>query len=219
MKTASRWAGSFTSLALFLIVGCAETPASEGAGSVSASEFTPAPGELTMDEVLAATERFRDVNVALAEGFIPDPSGMCVTAEMEGRPAEEGAMGIHYIRPDLLGIAGPPDARVNGTSTHTDFASPAILLYEPQANGSLELVGVENLVFVEAWTNAGNAAPPTFHGATYKHMFDDPGTDSDEAHGFEPHYDLHIWLYRDNPLGIFTPMNPAVTCQHHGHVM
>jgi branched-chain amino acid transport system substrate-binding protein len=35
-------------------------------------------------EIKAASERFTDVNVALAEGYIPDPTGMCVTAEMEG---------------------------------------------------------------------------------------------------------------------------------------
>jgi hypothetical protein len=39
-------------------------------------------------EIKAANERFTDVNVALAEGYIPDPTGACVTAEMEGQPAE-----------------------------------------------------------------------------------------------------------------------------------
>lgn len=29
--------------------------------------------------VKAATEKYRDVNVALAEGFVPDPSGHCIT--------------------------------------------------------------------------------------------------------------------------------------------
>ena len=29
---------------------------------------------------------------------------------------------------------------------------------------------------------------------------------------FEPHYDRHVWLYRENPNGVFTPFNPAVTC-------
>jgi hypothetical protein len=24
-----------------------------------------------------------------------------------------------------------------------------------------------------------------------------------------------VWLYRENPNGLFTPFNPAVTCAHH----
>jgi hypothetical protein len=174
----------------------------------------PAAGEPDLDEIRAATERFRDVNVALAEGYIQDPSGMCVTAEMEGRPASEGAMGVHYLRPDRLGISGPPNPRVTGTGTHTDFRTPSVLIYEPQADGSMELVAVENLVFIAAWEQAGNRQAPSFHGVAWDRMVDDPATEVDEAHGFDPHYDRHVWLYRPNPDGIFAPFNPAVTCQH-----
>lgn len=105
--------------------------------------------EPTLEEVRAATGRFQDVKVALAEGYVRDPDDMCVTADMMGLPASVGAMGVHYIRMDLLGIAGPPNPRVSGSGTHTDFRKPGVLLYEPQADGSLALVGVENLVFVE----------------------------------------------------------------------
>src|SRR3546814_5886894 len=72
--------------------------------------------------VRAATERFQDVKIALAEGYIPDPLGMCITADMEGLPAHFGAMGIHYMRPDLLKITGA-SPRVDGMSTHTDRKS------------------------------------------------------------------------------------------------
>lgn len=163
----------------------------------------------------AATERFRDVNVALAEGYIPDPMGFCDTAEMMGQPAELGVMGIHYFRPDLLGITGPPNPRVDGTGTHTDFLQPAVLIYEPQDDGSLELVAVENLTFVKAWEAAGNTNPPVFQGVPYDHMADDPTTELDEAHMFEPHFDRHVWLYRENPNGVFAQYNPNATCQHH----
>jgi hypothetical protein len=175
----------------------------------------PGPGEPTLAEVRSATERFRDVKVALAEGYIRDPGNLCDTAEMMGKPAALGAMGIHYFRPDLLGITAPPSPRVDGVGTHTDFRKPSILIYEPQANGSLELVAVENLVFAEAWRASGHSAPPTFHGVTYDTMRDDPSTALDEAHMFAPHYDRHVWLYRENPKGVFTPFNPAVTCAHH----
>jgi len=43
-------------------------------------------------------------------------------------------------------------------------------------------------------------------------MADDPRTKVDEAHMFEPHYDLHVWLFRDNPNGQFAPFNPNVSC-------
>ena len=109
-----------------------------------------------IDAIRKATERFRDVNVALAEGFIPAPPGECVAAEAVGLPPELGAMGIHYINPAMLKITAT-EPRVDGMSTHTDFLNPAMLLYEPQADGSLVLVGVENLVFQKAWTEAGNS--------------------------------------------------------------
>jgi hypothetical protein len=193
-------------------------------GTASASErTTPGPGEPTLVEVRLATERFRDVNVALAEGYIRDPFNMCETAEMMGRPAALGAMGIHYFRPDLLGITAPPSPRVNGVGMHTDFLKPSILIYEPQADGTMELVAVENLVFAAAWKAAGHAEPPSFHGVPYDAMIDNPNTPLDEAHMFEPHFDRHVWIYRDNPNGVFTPLNPAVSCANHrethGHGM
>ena len=176
-----------------------------------------------LDAVRAATERFKDVKVALAEGYVPAPGNMCETSTMMGRAGPVEAMGVHYFRPDLLGISGPPNPRVGGTGTHTNFLKPAILIYEPQADGSLELVAVENLVFEKAWKAAGHKAPPAFHGVPYDHMIDDPATKVDEAHMFEPHYDRHVWVHRDNPKGVFAQFNPKVSCAaqasatHHAH--
>lgn len=175
----------------------------------------PGPGEPTLAEARKAAERFRDVSVALAEGYIRDPFDLCETAEMMGKPAALGAMGVHYFRPDLLGVTAPPSPRVDGVGVHTDFREPAILIYEPRADGSMELVAVENLVFAAAWTAAGHTTPPSFHGLPYDAMTDDPATDLDEAHMFKPHFDRHVWLYRENPNGVFASLNPAVSCQHH----
>jgi hypothetical protein len=47
-------------------------------------------------------------------------------------------------------------------------------------------------------------------------MADDPATELDEAHNFEPHYDLHVWLYRENPSGMFAQFNPKVKCGEMG---
>jgi hypothetical protein len=185
------------------------------AHSAPRARFEPGPGEPTLAEIRSATERFRDVKVALAEGYIRDPFDLCDTAIMMGRPASLGAMGVHYFRSDLLGVTAPPSPRVNGVGTHTDFRTPSILIYEPQDDGSLELVAVENLVFAESWRATGKSGPPTFHGVPYDTMTDDPATESDEAHMFAPHFDRHVWIYRDNPSGVFAPFNPVVTCAHH----
>lgn len=173
------------------------------------------PAEPTLQQVRAATERFQDVKVALAEGYVRDPTDTCDTADMMGKPAALGAMGIYFFRPDLLGISAPPNPRVDGNGTHTDFSKPAILIYEPQADGSLQLVAVENLVFQKSWHAAGNTKPPSFHGVEWDTMQDDPATEIDEAHMFEPHYDRHVWLYRDNPKGMFAQFNPNVSCKAH----
>ncbi len=168
--------------------------------------------------ILAATEKYRDVEVALAEGYLRDPMDMCITPEIEGLPRQLGGMGIHFFRPDLLGIT-QTEPRVAGVGVHQDFREPAILVYEPQADGSLELVAVENLIFEAPWREAGNPGAPEFMGNQYYHLVNNPVTEIDEAHGFEPHYELHLWLYRENPTGLVSQFNPNVTCEHHqgGH--
>ena len=172
--------------------------------------------DAAIGKMRAAAEKYRDVDAALADGYIRDPANHCYSAEMAGMPAGAGVMGIHYFRPDLLGVTAT-DPKVDGTSTYTDWNAPSILIYEPQADGGLELVSVENLVFIKSWEAAGNAAPPTLLGRTWDTMVDDPATEADEAHGFAPHYDQHVWLFRENPAGVLEPFNPNATCDHHSH--
>ena len=179
------------------------------------SATTQADLATDLGRIRQATSRFRDINVALSEGYVIAPPGECVSAESEGQPRQLGAMGVHLARIDLLGITGVVP-RVNGTGTNTDFTQPTVLVYEPQADGKYELVAVENLVFAQAWHAAGHTAPPSFHGNQYYHMIDNPATPADEAHGFEPHYELHIWLYRDNPAGMFMPFNTRASCAGQG---
>ena len=168
-----------------------------------------------LEEVRAATEKYRDVEVALAEGYLRDPGNLCAMATEENLPAQLGGMGIHFFRPDLLGITAT-EPRVDGTGTHMDFLQPAVLVYFPDEIGTLKLGAVENLVWEEPWGAAGNDVPPEFHGYQYWHRIDNPATpDVDEAHMFEPHYELHVWLYEPNPAGIFAPFNPRVGCDRH----
>ena len=168
--------------------------------------------EVDLDELRNAVAKYKDVSVALAEGYIT-PDNHCVSAAGEGLPPELGAMGVHYIHPALLEVTAT-QPRVDGKSTHTDWMKPSVLIYEPQADGSLDLVAVENLVFEAAWTASGTTEQLVLNGRSWDHMADDPATAGDEAHGFAPHFDQHVWLFRENPMGTLMPFNPNVTCEH-----
>lgn len=99
---------------------------------------------------------------------------------------DQGAMGYHYGNPSL--IDGRPD-----------LLAPEVLVYEPRRNGSLRLVALEYLVPIAAWTGG---EPPTLLGRSFAR---------NDALGL---YTLHIWLWRDNPDGLFADWNPRVTCEH-----
>lgn len=164
-----------------------------------------------LEELRHATERYRDVEAALADGYVRDPAGMCVMAETEGWPRQLGGMGVHYFRPDRLGITATAPV-VDGTGVHTDFREPGVLVYMPDARGEMELVAIENIVFAEAWHAAGHRGRPTFLGREYYHMVENPETPVLEAHGFAPHYELHLWIHRENPAGVFAQFHPELAC-------
>jgi hypothetical protein len=179
--------------------------ASFGVGSCARGSDASEP---TLDDVRAATEKYRQVAAALADGYVRDPLDVCETPYHLGLTQQAGVMGIHYLRRDLLGI-GEDHTRLDVGGTHTDFLRPAVLVYEPQADGALELVALENLVSAAAWEAAGNRAPPMFQGRPYAYMPDDP------AMTIQAHYDLHVWMYRENPDGLFAAYNRDATCEHH----
>jgi hypothetical protein len=179
------------------------------AGALGARDDIPT----LVASIQKATARFEDVEVALAAGYVPEADGHCVTAADRGMPPEWGAVGIRYLHPGLLGLIAT-EPRIDGFGRHTDFLAPAILLYEPQAVGTLELVGVENLVFEDAWRRAGNGDAPRLGGRNWDYVADDPATPHDEARGFEPHWSLHVW-FRHNPFGSLDPFNPNLSCEHH----
>lgn len=160
-----------------------------------------------LQQLARELEPYKNVNYALANGY------------RQGNPHCEsrqglGAMGYHYINPRLLGLTAPVGGRVNGTGTYTGVNPPAILLYmdDVNATGGKRLVGIELLVFAQAW-HAIHKQPPKYRGREYNYMADDPTTTGqDEAHNFMPHYDLHIWLFAHNPSGLYAQWNPALSC-------
>ena len=138
-----------------------------------------------MEELREATEPFKQVSAAQAAGYAP--AGPCVAS-----PA--GGMGIHYTNASLV------DAVV-------DARHPEALLYAPTAGGGRELVGAEFVVAADAW-DAANSTPPSFAGQA----FDDHRAPA-ARHGLPfAHYDLHVWVWKTNPAGMFAPFNSTVSC-------
>ena len=83
-------------------------------------------------QVRAATARYHDVDVAIADGYVLPPGSPCV----EGA---EGAMGYHFVHLGRLG-------QLMGDATLAlDPTAPEALLYIPGRDGRLRLVGVEYL--------------------------------------------------------------------------
>ena len=78
------------------------------------------------DHVRDANSRFKDVKVAVAEGYSPIPC----TSGIDG-----GAMGVHYVNPNYLKDAIP------------DLKRPQAVMYEPTADGKMALVAVEYITF------------------------------------------------------------------------
>ena len=148
---------------------------------------------------------YADVSKAQAAGYTvwsPDPSAASATCAS----APEGKMGYHLVNVPLRGSAATPDA---GDVT-LDPTKPEMILYEKRADGTMNLVGVEWIVFKAAWEKAhgAGAAAPTVLGEpllSSEHAFATGGP-------MIPHYELHAWIWKDNPRGTFDPWNPNVTC-------
>ena len=135
----------------------------------------------------AASARYHRVETALADGYID--TGECVA--LPG----VGGMGIHFVNPRLMG-----DADV-------DPSHPEVLVYEPRKNGKLRLVAVEYLVFRAPWDAAHPGTTPAFVGVPFDESF------GEAAHGLPDHYEIHAWVWQHNPLGMFAPFNPRVSCR------
>ena len=147
--------------------------------------------------VRAALDKYKDPVVAIRDGYLSTvgcidfPGGTTEHAEhgmsMNYKP---GAMGVHFIN---MGYVGPK----------LDPTKPQVLLYEPVGD-KLVLAGAEWFMPSQL-----SKTPPTVLG----HQLMGP------MEGHAPimpaelhHWDLHVWLYKNNPNGMFEPTNPAVKC-------
>lgn len=166
----------------------AAVPLAAQAPSMAAATATPA----AMERVRAALDRYRDPIAAVHDGYFSTVA--CIAYANPGHAGETpfpaGGMGVHFLN---LGLVGQP----------LDTLRPQVLIYEP-VRDSLRLVAAE-------WFVPLQAAPT--RPALFGHDFDGP---MDGHHPIMPpelrHYDLHVWLWKDNPAGMFTPTNPALRC-------
>jgi hypothetical protein len=147
-----------------------------------------------------ALEKYQDVYVAIRDGYfstvacIDFPSG----GTLGNMPYPAGGMGVHFINPALIG-------------PKLDPLRPQILIYEP-IEDKLRLVAAEWFVPL----SVGVKERPQLFG----HPFYGP------MMGHYPvmppqltHYDLHVWLWKNNPNGMFSPTNPDVKCPTTGYTV
>jgi hypothetical protein len=132
-----------------------------------------------------STERFKDVSVAMAEGYALQFG--CVSG------SDSGAMGLHYVNATLV------------NSGILDATRPQIVIYEPMPDGSLKLIGADFLVLANAWDQA-HSSPPELMGQLF-HLFESPN-----RFGMPAFYTLHVWAWKDNPNGAFVNWHPNVSC-------
>jgi hypothetical protein len=97
-----------------------------------------------------------------------------------------GGMGYHYINIALL-------------DNTIDPLKPEAMVYVPLPNGKLVLGAVEYIVPAAGW-DAVHSQPPTLFGQVFG---------LEEALGV---YELHAWIWRNNPSGVFFEWNPKVSC-------
>jgi hypothetical protein len=145
-----------------------------------------------LDSVRVSLERYQDPLAAVHDGYLSTVA--CIdfpTAGHAGQTAHPaGAMGVHFLN---MGNIGP----------QPNPARPPVLIYEPRGD-TLRLVAAEWFVP----TQLSKERPQLFG-----RQFDGPMA------GHEPimpaaleHWDLHVWLWKDNPAGVYAPTNPALKC-------
>jgi hypothetical protein len=166
----------------------------------SADAQALAGGPKLSPELLAvrtALDKYQDPVMAVHDGYLSSIGCLTYTAGVSGHGMQykAGGMGVHFIN---VGNIGPA----------LDPMKPQVLIYEPVGD-KLRLVAAEWLV-------------PTALAKTAPAIFGQPLGGPMEGH--EPllpaslhHWDLHVWLWRDNPSGLFSPTNPAISCPATGY--
>jgi methanethiol oxidase len=137
-----------------------------------------------------ATAGYRHLAAAQADGYelFTDAQGVaCID-----NPGV-GGMGVHYVKNDLVG---------DGT---VDPATPEALVYQPGRRGRMRLGALEYVVFQDQW-DAAHDSRPTLFGREFALV------PAPNRYGLPAFYELHVWLWKHNPRGLFDDWNPRVSC-------
>ncbi|MBS3650382.1 hypothetical protein KEU06_17340 [Pseudaminobacter sp. 19-2017] len=161
-----------------------------GAGALTASAEEATSAEI--ESLRGALAKYKDPYVAVRDLYLSTVG--CVHydgSKMEGHMEyPKGGMGVHFVN---LTVQGPPDP-----------TKPNVLIYEP-VDGKLQLVAAEWLMPLAAAKERPKLFGQEFQGPMEGHEPLIP-------QGFH-HYDLHAWVFKDNPNGMFSPTHPDVTCK------
>ena len=149
-------------------------------------------GQTDLQKAKAATAQFHDLTVAGDAGFGPFPAGVPLHSCISSLD-NTGAMGFHWLNPANL-------------NTDLDPTTPQVLVYAPDRHGKLKLAALEYVIFQSAWFehHAANTMPSLFG----QDFMPNNGT----RFQLPPFFALHVWLFQDNPAGMFMPFNPNVSC-------
>jgi hypothetical protein len=160
------------------------------------TQGTALPAEL--QSVKKLLDKYNDPVAAVHDGFYSTLG--CISYPNGGGEGSmkypPGAMGVHFIN---MGNVGPT----------LDASKPQVLIYEPSGD-KLKLVAAEWFVPTEL---VKGPAPKIFGQELGGPMEGHKPLMPDGLH----HYDLHVWLWKTNPEGVFSPTNPAVKCPATGY--
>jgi hypothetical protein len=171
--------------AITLVTATAASLALAAAPAPAAADPVDPNAMRDLAKAYMASVKYLDEKAALADGYVPH--------QCSADPAGHGSMGYHYFNESRYGSLDP--------------AKPAALLFEDGKNGRRRLAGVE-WIAVDADQNLKTTRdrPAMFGGQKFEGPM--PG----HYPGMPVHYDLHVWLWKHNPSGLFNRWNPRVKC-------
>jgi len=160
----------------------------------SAPAVAQNPQQMTpeLQKLREALDKYRDPVMAVHDGYFSTLG--CVEYPKAGAPGQvpypAGGMGVHFFNVMLMGKLDP--------------LQPQVLVYQP-VGGKLRLVAAEYFVPLSPEVKER----PQLFGRP----FDGPMVGHHPLMPHEMHhYDLHVWLWKANPAGLFSPTNPDVKC-------
>ena len=157
---------------------------------VMGGALVSAAGQSNAAAVRRATDKYHDINAALADGYV----FFYKCTEQPG----VGTMGQHLVK---LSLVGDPAI---------DPLHPEVLVYAPKRNGEFKLAAVEYVVTQADWEGANGATTPTVLGQDM--LFRAAGN----RYGLPNFYERHAWIWQGNPRGLFDDWNPSLTCLGNG---